>query len=117
MAFWAYILRCADGKYYTGHTDNLERRMAEHQHGGFCDFTSRRRPVTLIWCAEFPSRYEALSAELRVKKWSRAKKEALAASDWGKLSYFARPPHERVSTSLDTNGDRTARNGPGETAC
>ena len=113
MPFWCYILRCADGKYYTGHTDDLERRYAEHQTGGYCDFTSRRRPVELVWADEFPTREEALESELRVKKWSRAKKEALAASDWDRLSYFARPPHERstdgppkrVSTALDTNGD------------
>jgi len=104
MAFWAYILRCADGKYYTGHTDDLERRMAQHHAGGFCDFTTRRRPVKLIWAEDFPSRYEALSAELRVKKWSRAKKEALADQGWERLSFYARPPRERVSTSLDTNG-------------
>ena len=104
MAFWTYILHCADGKYYTGHADDLERRMAEHFHGGFCDFTSRRRPVELIWAGEFVTRIEALESEFRVKKWSRAKKEALAASDWARLSHFARPPHERVSTSLDTNG-------------
>jgi predicted GIY-YIG superfamily endonuclease len=104
MAFWCYILRCADGKYYTGHTDDLERRIAEHMQGGYCEFTSRRLPVTLIWAGDFPTRAEALSAELRVKKWSRAKKEALAASDWKRLSYFAKPPRERVSTSLGTNG-------------
>ena len=104
MAFWCYILRCADGKYYTGHTDDLERRIAQHHVGGFCDFTSRRRPVELIWAGEFVTRIEALESEFRVKKWSRAKKVALAASDWARLSHFARPPHERVSTSLDTNG-------------
>ena len=104
MAFWCYILRCADRKYYTGHTDDLERRLAQHSVGGFCAFTSPRRPVELIWAQEFPSRYEALAVELRVKKWSRAKKEALAANDRGALSNFARPPRERVSTSLDTNG-------------
>ncbi len=98
MAFWAYILRCADGQYYTGHTDDLERRLAQHQHGGFCDFTSRRLPVELFWCQEFPSRYEALSSELKIKKWSRAKKEALSRSDWPSLSFYARPPHERIST-------------------
>lgn len=103
MPFWAYILRCADGKY-TGHTDDIERRMAEHHHGGYCDFTSRRRPVELIWCADFTTREEALTAELQVKKWSRAKKEGLAKGDWAQVSYFARPPRERVSTSLDTNG-------------
>ena len=112
MAFWCYILKCADGKYYTGHTDDLERRMAEHQHGGYCRFTSTRRPVRLIWAQEFSTRHEALDSELRVKKWSRAKKEALARSDWDALSHFAKPPSERstagppegVSTALDTNG-------------
>jgi putative endonuclease len=105
MAFWCYILRCADGKYYTGHTDDLERRIAEHMHGGYCVFTSRRLPVELIWATDFPTREEALASELRVKKWSRAKKEALAAGDWERLSQLARPPRERVSTSLDTNGE------------
>ncbi|WP_295639600.1 GIY-YIG nuclease family protein [Novosphingobium sp.] len=104
MAFWVYILRCADGKYYTGHTDDLERRIAQHEVGGFCDFTSRRRPVHLIWSEAVGTRDEALAAELRVKKWSRAKKEALAVGDWDKVSFFSLPPRERVSTSLDTNG-------------
>ena len=104
MAFWCYILKCSDGKYYTGHTDDLDRRIAQHQHGGFCNFTSRRLPVTLVWAQDFATRHEALASELRVKKWSRAKKEALAASDWARLSHFAKPPHERGSTSLDTNG-------------
>ena len=96
MAFWAYILRCADGRYYTGHTDNLERRIAEHQTGGFCDYTSRRLPVHLIWAQDFPSRIEALEAEMRVKKWSQAKKEALARGDWEDISFFAKPPKERT---------------------
>ena len=104
VAFWAYILRCADGRYYTGHSDNLDRRMAEHQVGGYCDFTSRRRPVTLVWSQDFPSRIEALEAERRIKPWSRAKKEALIRGDWAALSYSSRPPKERPSTSLGTNG-------------
>ena len=113
MSFWCYILRCADGKYYAGHTDDLERRYAEHQAGGFCAFTSRRLPVQLIWAQDFPTRHEALDAELKVKKWSRAKKEALVDSDWERLSHFAKPPSERstkrppnrTATSLDTNGN------------
>ena len=106
MPFWCYILRCADGKYYTGHTDDIERRMAEHLEGGYSAFTSRRRPFELIWADEFPTRDEALESELRVKKRSRAKKEALSAGDWARLSLFAKPPSERVSTSLDTNGEK-----------
>ncbi|UAB77084.1 GIY-YIG nuclease family protein [Erythrobacter sp. SCSIO 43205] len=95
MAFWCYILRCSDAKYYTGHTDDLERRIAEHQAGGYCDFTSRRLPAELLWAQNFPTRHEALETELKVKKWSRAKKEALANSDWASLSHFSKPPTER----------------------
>lgn len=104
MAFWCYILRCADGRYYTGHTDNLELRTAQHQVGGFCDFTSRRRPVMLVWSQHFQTRIEALNAEKRIKPWSRAKKEALMRGDWRALSFYARPPKGRPSTSLGTNG-------------
>jgi putative endonuclease len=95
--FWVYVLRCADGKYYTGQTDNIERRLGQHQHGGFCDFTSSRRPVERMWSEYFETRYEALTAEHQIKPWSRAKKEALFRGDWASVSHFARPPNERVS--------------------
>ncbi|RHW17291.1 GIY-YIG nuclease family protein [Sphingomonas gilva] len=108
MAFWVYLLRCSDGRYYTDHTDDLERRFAQHQTGGFCDFTSRRRPVTLAWSEYFQTRIEAREAERIVGGWSRAKKEALIRGDWGTVSFFARPPKERFSTSLETNGAKEA---------
>ena len=110
MAFWTYILRCSDGLYYTGHTEDLDLRIAQHQSEYFKGFTSARLPVELCWAGDFPTRYEAIDAELRIKKWSRAKKEAWIRQDWNALSYFARPPHERagVSTSLDTNGDKVS---------
>jgi putative endonuclease len=110
LAFWCYILRCADGKFYTGHTDNLEVRFGQHQTGGYCAFTSQRRPVTLAWAQDFPTRLEALEAEMKIKPWSRAKKEALIDGDWKRVSFFAIPPKERgtrgdnPSTSLGTNG-------------
>ena len=104
MQFWVYILRCRDGSYYTGHTDDLEKRLWEHQEGLASDWTKRRRPVELAWCDWTGERYEALAFERRVKSWSRAKKEALIAGDWERVGYFARPPHERPSTSLGTNG-------------
>ena len=97
MSFWAYILRCNDGHYYTGHTDNLEYRFAQHQAGGYCEFTSRRRPVSIFWSQEFSTRIEALEAEKTIKPWSRAKKQALAQGDWARVSYFARPPSKRPS--------------------
>jgi predicted GIY-YIG superfamily endonuclease len=104
MTFWTYMLRCADGRFYVGHTDNLEQRMGQHHQGGFCDFTTRRRPVTLVWSQAMSTREEALAAERQLKGWSRAKKEALIGGDWSRISWLAIPPKERPSTSLRTNG-------------
>jgi predicted GIY-YIG superfamily endonuclease len=106
VAFWVYILRCADGSYYTGHTDNLERRAAEHQSGAIGGYTAKRRPVTLAWSQEMTTRFEALDAERQIKPWSRKKKEGLIRGDWAQVYLYARPPCERASTSLGTNGDR-----------
>ena len=103
MQFWVYILRCRDGSYYTGHTDNIDVRLAQHHAGDGSDWTRRRLPVELLWCEVLPTRVEALEAEQRIKPWSRAKKEALIAGDWVQVGYFGRPPHERPSTSLGTN--------------
>jgi putative endonuclease len=103
MQFWVYILRCRDGSYYTGHTDDLDKRLYQHREGKMCDWTRRRLPVELVWCDWTGTRYEALEFERRVKNRSRAKKEALIAGDWARVGYFAKPPHERPSTSLGTN--------------
>jgi predicted GIY-YIG superfamily endonuclease len=108
MQFWVYLLRCADGSYYAGHTEDLEGRLWQHQQGICCEWTSRRRPVELVWCEAAPTRYEALAFERRLKGWTRAKKEALIAGDWNRVSWLARPPHERPSTSLRTNAEATA---------
>jgi predicted GIY-YIG superfamily endonuclease len=91
MAFWTYLLRCVDGRYYAGHTDNLELRIAQHQSGITGGFTLHRRPVTVLWSQEFSSRYEVLSAEWQIKGWSRAKKEALVDGDWDEISRLAKP--------------------------
>jgi LAO/AO transport system kinase len=87
--FFVYLLRCADGSYYVGHTDELERRVAQHQAGEIEGYTQERRPVELVWSQETGSREEALSAELRIKGWGRAKKEALIAGDWGAIKRHA----------------------------
>jgi predicted GIY-YIG superfamily endonuclease len=103
MQYWVYLLRCADGSYYAGHTENLEGRLWQHQQGIGCDWTKRRRPVELVWCDAAPSRDDALAFEQRIKGWTRAKKEALIARDWDRVGWLARPPQERPSTSLRTN--------------
>ncbi len=89
MAFWVYILRCADASYYTGHTDNLEQRIAQHQAGTIEGYTYDRRPVTLVYTQEFSTREEALTAERQLKGWSRAKKEALITGNWKQVQRLA----------------------------
>lgn len=91
MAFYVYILKCADGRYYTGHTDNLEARMHQHISGAIKScYTASRLPVELVYQQEFSSREEALSAELQIKGWSRAKKEAMMRGDWRELVRLSR---------------------------
>ena len=88
--FWVYILRCADGSYYTGHTDDLDRRIGQY-HSGECDgYVAARRPVELVWSQECATRYEALSAEQQIKGWSRKKKEAMMRGDWNQVSQFSK---------------------------
>jgi len=82
LSFYVYILKCNDGSYYTGHTDNLEKRIAQHNEGSIEGYTARRLPVTLIFVEEFTSRIEALEAERKIKTWNRKKKEALAYKGW-----------------------------------
>jgi predicted GIY-YIG superfamily endonuclease len=95
MAFSVYMLSCSDDSFYVGHTDDLERRYAQHQSGELAGYTSTRRPVKLVWSQEFASREEALRSELRIKSWSRAKKQALIRSDWAAISNLARGKNRR----------------------
>jgi len=103
MSFWVYILKCADSSYYTGHTDNLEKRIAEHQSGEMRGYTFNRRPIKLVFSQDFPTREEALESEHQIKGWSRKKKEALIRGDWAEMSRLARSKnisfHARPSTS------------------
>src|SRR5690554_4688168 len=88
--FQAYILQCADGTYYTGHTDDLEQRVAQHQHGEIAGYTQKRRPAELVWSESFATREEAFAAERQLKGWSRAKKQALIAGDWVLIQQLAK---------------------------
>lgn len=90
MAFFAYILLCSDGSYYTGQTDNLEQRIAQHQSGYFTGYTYKRRPVQLVWSEAFSTRLEALEAEKQIKGWSRLKKQALIDGNWSLLSKLSK---------------------------
>jgi putative endonuclease len=92
MGAFVYLLRCSDGSYYVGstHGDEVERRVGEHQTGVYPGYTSRRRPVTLVWSEYFDRIVDAIAMERRIKGWTRAKKEALIRGDWDVLRGLAR---------------------------
>ncbi len=75
--FYAYILKCSDGSYYVGSTDDPDRRLTEHNQDKGSHWTAARRPVRLVWTEEHPTLSSARKRENQLKRWSRAKKETL----------------------------------------
>ncbi len=88
---YVYILKCSDNTYYTGVTSNLSKRINQHQTGKHSgSFTYKRRPVELVFYAEFTDIRIAIEFEKKIKKWSRAKKEALINGEFDKLPNLAK---------------------------
>ncbi len=86
-----YILRCADGSYYTGTArSGPEQRVAQHNAGTYDGCTARRRPATLVFSQSFDLITDAIAAERQIKGWSRAKKEAPIRGDFDQLRMLAR---------------------------
>ena len=71
MAAYTYMLECADGTYYTGWTNDLEKRLSAHNAGKGGKYTSVRRPVTLVYYEEFETKQEAMSREWHIKQLNR----------------------------------------------
>ena len=85
-----YILRCANGEYYTGSTNDLQKRLEEHNNGIACNFTWKHMPVELIYTEEFSTVEKAFHREKQIQKWSRKKKEALISGDIELLKSLAK---------------------------
>jgi predicted GIY-YIG superfamily endonuclease len=79
--WFAYIVRCADNSLYVGETDDVDARVSRHNDGRGSSFTAARRPVQLAFAERHESRERALAREKQLKRWTRAKKEALIAGD------------------------------------
>ncbi|WP_316771456.1 GIY-YIG nuclease family protein [Pedobacter frigiditerrae] len=79
-----YILKCSDGSYYTGITNDIDRRLYEHQNGeNIACYTYKRR--SLVFYENFPDVNQAIDFEKQIKGWSRKKKEAIINDNWEKL--------------------------------
>ena len=74
---YTYILLCSDNTYYTGYTNNLEKRLEKHNLWKWARYTRWRLPVNIIYSEEYNSEWEARSREYAIKQLSRKQKEAL----------------------------------------
>ena len=90
MQWSTYILQCSDGSFYVGHTKDVQQRLAAHNTGQGADYTKTRRPAVLVYSEPHPSQAEAMAREKQLKKWSKAKKLTLIASDAEKLHTLAK---------------------------
>lgn len=89
--YFVYILKCKDGSFYTGITNNLERRMFEHNSGFDKEtYTYQRRPVELVWFEMFTEPSQAIIFEKKIKGWSRRKKQALIDENWDRLVRYSK---------------------------
>jgi putative endonuclease len=80
-----YILLCSDGSYYTGSTNDINRRFDQHQSGLGANHTKKRLPVELIYSEEYSRVSTAFYREKQVQGWSRRKKQALIRGEYEKL--------------------------------
>jgi len=81
MAAWIYILRLKSGQLYIGSTTDLKQRYQDHQNGKACRTTKFDPPFKLVYSESLPTFSDARKREAQIKRWSRAKKEALVAGD------------------------------------
>lgn len=89
MGHFVYILQSEDGRYYTGYTTDLNRRLKEHQNGSGGKFTKSFGAEKILYYESFPDKSSALKREAQIKNWTRPKKEALISGDKSKLKEFS----------------------------
>ncbi len=98
MKGYLYILLCVDGSFYTGSTNDLERRIKEHQAGEGANHTRKRLPVELVYWEEYPRIDLAYDREQQIKGWNRDKKIALIEGRNKDLPELAKSYRQRKKT-------------------
>jgi putative endonuclease len=81
LAWTVYILKCADGTLYTGVTNDIERRLAQHRSGAGAKYTRGRGPLELLHAENHGTRSRALKREAEIKSWSREEKLQFTAKE------------------------------------
>ncbi|AOW18347.1 hypothetical protein LPB03_13190 [Polaribacter vadi] len=99
--YYVYILLCSDKSFYTGMTNDLERRIIEHKSGKSKDsYTSSRLPLELKWYLECSDPRDAIQYEKKIKGWSRRKKQALIDENWDDLVKFSKNYTENFNSRM-----------------
>jgi len=106
---YIYLLKCSDNSYYIGVTNNLERRLLEHNEGiNINCYTFSRRPIKLVFSELFDNAKKAIAFEKKIKGWSRKKKEALTNNDWHLLPELSKSFANKANALLrQTQDDNT----------
>ncbi len=72
--WFVYVLECDDGSFYTGISNNVEKRFSDHVNGKGGHYTRSHKPIKIIYSEKLASRSQALKKEAQIKSWSRKKK-------------------------------------------
>ena len=97
MAYYVYMLRCFDGTFYIGVTNDFDRRFYEHRTGFNEDcYTFTRQPLRVAYVGEFDRIVDAIDFEKKMKAWSHKKKRAFAGEQWEKFREYSRGPDRQV---------------------
>jgi len=83
--WYVYILQCSNNTFYVGITNNVKRRLKEHNSGKGGRYTKARAPVTLVYSEAYKTKAKALKREIQIKRWTRAKKNVLIKQDYKRL--------------------------------
>lgn len=89
MEYYVYMVRCNDNSLYVGYTQNLEQRVKQHKAGHGGQYTSEHQVEEIIYQELFENKNDALKRESQLKKWSKAKKEALINRNFKLLKQFS----------------------------
>jgi putative endonuclease len=113
---WVYILECGDGTFYVGSTNDLERRVWQHQNGEGAAYTRRRQPVRLAWCQVFDRIDEAWAFEKRLQTWDRRKRIALIEGRVDDLPLLASRSHAALTSKHQDPRSRDGRRATSSTS-
>lgn len=102
---YVYILECSNGKYYTGSTIDLDKRLIEHQSGLGANFTRKNLPIKLVYVETFERIDQAFRREKQIQGWSHKKKKALINSEFNSLHKLSECKNESHANSIYSHNE------------